>query len=211
MQIKKVIFISSAAVTMAFGMNAFASTQMLNQGFYVGVQAGYANMNYKKSWLTDNSNIASVGSVDKSGFSGRFFGGYNFTPYVAVEVGYLMLPKVKFNNILLSGQTVRVDESFRQSIFDAVVKGTLPLSDGYDLYAKAGYASVHRDDLEASSGGVTVQSNTDNVTNVPVVGAGASYHFTQNVIADISYMRYFNSGDLEATDFGGAGVIYQFG
>ena len=220
--IKKTVVLSSALAVLAMtsgfaaisnvdSVSSLSSAAKLNKGFYLGAQAGYADMNYKKSWLTDDPKITSVGEVDDSGFAGRLFGGYNFNPYLAAEMGYVILPKVEFKDIALRDASTTVDESFDQSILDFVVKGTLPLKDGYDLYAKAGFANVLRDDLEASANGVTVNSNTSNSKNVPVLGAGANYHMTSNIITEVSFMYYFGNGDLEPTDFAGAGLIYQFG
>lgn len=217
---KKGVVLGSALVMLAssslFAANSQAnfsenSNAKLNKSGYLGVQGGYADLNYKKSWLTDDPNIISVGEVDDTGFAGRFFGGFNFNPYVALEIGYVVLPKVQFKDISVSGASTTVDESFNQNILDFMVKGTLPFKEGYDLYAKAGYAVVTRDELEATSDGATVKSDASDSKSVPVLGAGASYHITQHVITDVSFIYYFGRDDLEPTDFGSVGLIYQFG
>jgi opacity protein-like surface antigen len=209
--IKSIIGCGVMAIAM-YAATAFAATPSLQDSsaadnsstFYVGAQIGYANMNYDDSVVIGGSSA----SVDDDGFAGRIAGGYNFTPNVAFEVGYVMLPKVKAD-VVISG--VSAGLSFEQRIFDMVVKGTLPMSYGYNLYGKAGLASVHRDEAEVHYAGSTARVDNDDTKVVPVLGAGVGYHLADNVIADVSYMHYFSSGDLEATDFIGAGVSYQFG
>ncbi len=215
---KKAIILASI-LTAATATSAFASVaaphllgNQLNHGTYVGVNLGRANLNYKKSFLTDDPQITSVGSVDDAGFAGRLFMGYQFNQYIALETGFVMLQKVQFNNITVAGSSTTVDESFKQSILDVMLKGILPLPDGYDLFAKAGYANVMRDDIEVTgSNGTSASSDTTDTQSVPVVGGGAEYHLTRNVIADVSYLHYFGTGDLPAADFGSAGLSYLFG
>jgi opacity protein-like surface antigen len=178
-------------------------------GFYVGAQAGYAYLHYPKSWLTDDPNFISVGSVDNKGFASRVHVGYDFNQYFAMEMGYIYLPRIKFNDITISGGS-GINESFRQSVIDFLAKGTLPLNGGFDLYGKAGIASVNRDDLEATAGGVTVKSNVKDTKTVAALGVGMDYRLINNLVADLGYMHYFNSGDLEATDFIGLGIAYRF-
>jgi outer membrane autotransporter protein len=180
-----------------------------NKGIYLGTQLGYANLNYDDGMLTGDPNISSVGSVDKTGAALRLFFGYQFNQYIATELGVVALPKVKFNDITYNGIS-GISESFNQTIVDLVAKGILPLKYNFSLYGKAGVASVLRDDVEVSAGGTTTKANNSDTKTVPVLGAGVSYNFTQHVAADLSYMRYFGSGDLKPVDLGLLGISYLF-
>ena len=180
--------------------------------FYIGGQLGYANMNYSKSWvkkeLSKNGvTITSVGSIDDSGFAGRILAGYSFNQYVAAEVGYLWLPKVKFNKI--TDGTTTGSESFNESAVDFIVKGTMPFANGFGAFVKGGAAIVHRGDAKFTSGGTTTKTSSKNKT-VPVLGAGVQYYWTDNFFNDISYTHYFKSGNLQAIDFVALGFNYQF-
>ncbi len=183
----------------------------LNQGVYLGAGVGYANLNYDKGWVENTEGFDRVGSVDSAGLAGRVFLGYQLDGNFAFEMGYVALPKVKFRNIGALGFSQEVNESFRQSIFDAMLKLITPLQDGFDVYVKGGYASVFRDDLKMTVNGQDVHAKLDDRQNVYVLGAGAGYHITQNIIADVSYLHYLGKGDLEPTDLGTASVIYLFG
>lgn len=215
---KKTIILTSILTTM-IATTAFAgadsstpsASKTLNQGVYIGAGAGYANLNYDKGWLENTEDFDRVDSVDSEGLAGRFFLGYQLNDNFAFEMGYVALPKVKFNNLGASGFPQEVNESFRQSIFDVMLKLITPLKAGFDIYIKGGYANVFRDDLKMTINGEDVHANLDDRQDVYVFGGGAGYHITRNVIADISYLHYLGKGDLEPTDFGGVGIIYLFG
>lgn len=53
----------------------------------------------------------------------RFGAGYDVNPYLAIEAGYLYLPKIMFNNINNS----KTDAGFREQIVDLVAKVSLPV------------------------------------------------------------------------------------
>ncbi len=188
----------------ALSVSAFAgsvhsnvSSDTLSQGIYVGADAGYAKMDYKKAPL--------MTSVENAGFTGRIFGGYQYNQYVAAEMGYMYLPEVKGEYGGIANVT------FNQQIIDLMVKGMYPVGNDIDLVGKAGYAAVFRSEEDGHVADFTVRLHNGDTKYVPVLGGGADYHITKNVIADVTYLHYFKNGDLPATDFGGAGVSYLFG
>lgn len=191
---------------MASGVSYAYTSDKNENGFYAGVQLGYADMHYDSDWLTQDSYFTSVDSVDSKGMAGRIHIGYDFNKYFALEMGYLILPKVKFNNI----NNLKIDESFTQNILDFFAKGTLSLNYGFDLYAKAGLAGVRRGDIEVSSGGTTLKSDDTNNKTVGAFGIGADYRITDHIFVDAGYTRYLGTGDLKPTDFVALGIAYRF-
>jgi len=178
-------------------------------GVYIGMQLGGADTHYTEKWLTDDANDVTVGSVNSSGLAGRFHVGYDYNKYFALEAGITFLPKVKFNNVSAFGSP-GVNVSFNQSILDLCAKANLPWKYNIDLYGKAGVASVIRNNMEASAGGQTIQSDDQDTKTVPTLGAGIDYGFNDHVFADLAYMHYFGKDDLEPIDFVGIGVAYRF-
>lgn len=182
--------------------------------FYLGAQLGYARLNYSKSWFSKyplkntgtSTTYSTTSSVDDTGFAGRVFLGYQFNQYGAVELGGVYLPEATFNKV--GGTTTHAD--LKQYSIDLLAKGTLPLGTAFGLYAKGGLAWIHRDDLEATISGTKYESNITKSKVVPVLGAGAEYNFTDQFTTDISYLRYFPSGNLRATDLYSVGFTYKF-
>jgi len=188
---------------------AYTPQKDFSASTYIGVQLGYANTHYAKDWLTGGASNVTVGDVNNSGLAGRFHVGYDFNKNFALEVGATFLPKVKFNNVSISGSS-GVDLSFNQRIIDLCAKASLPCKYNIDLYGKIGVADVIRDDIEASAGGQTVRSDDQDAEAVPTLGAGIDYGFNDHVFADLAYMHYFGKNDLKATDFVGIGIAYRF-
>lgn len=207
MKINKKMQISLAAALLLVCGTAFAYTvKQEPAAVYVGFQPGYANMHYDKKWFFGNDSSGTVGSINNSGLAGRLYLGYDFNKNFGVETGYILLPKIKFNNIYFS----KANFSFNQNVFDFFAKLTMPLQYDIDIYGKAGVAMVVRDDAELSYEGQTAESNSIDRKTVPVIGIGADYGFNDHVFADLSYMRYFEQDDVKPIDFIGIGVVYRF-
>lgn len=110
--IKKIIYSSFFAAVIT---NAFAE----NSGAYVNADIGFANI---ENWWSAGAAI----TVN---------GGYNFNPYFATEAGITWITPItsQYNQNGIVG-----NYSQNQSFGDIAVKGSLPLSDIFDVYAKLG-------------------------------------------------------------------------
>ncbi|MBU0455621.1 MAG: outer membrane beta-barrel protein [Pseudomonadota bacterium] len=209
------LLLSGAAYAAAPSLMGAPASQD-RSGVYMGIQLGYANLNYDKSWvkkemkLPDGTEPNEIGGITDSGFAGRAYLGYGFNQYFGAEVGYVYLPQVKIKDVKYSSVDTFDDTKFNQSIVDLFVKGTYPFDNGFSVYGKAGAGYVHRGNMTTKySGASTKLKGSDNKT-LPALGVGASYNFTKQFYADVAYTRYFKSGDLQAIDLIVAGVGYQF-
>lgn len=169
--------------------------------FYVGVQGGYANTHYTKSWLLKKPGFVSVGSVKTTGVAGRALLGYDFTKYVGAEAGYLWLSPIKFKNI--NGTT---DKDMQQRIADVVGKLSLPLGDWFSFYGDAGAGYVMRSHINVSS----TAKYDPNHRYVPVAGAGVACWLGYGFNTTLSENHYFSTGNFKATDFVALGLNYKF-
>jgi OmpA-OmpF porin, OOP family len=150
------------------------------------------------------------GSIYQTGFgsgvAGRIFAGYNFNEYLAAEAGYSKFANAN-QNISIFGTTFHT--TIKTYAVDAVVKATLPLENGFNLFGKLGAAYLNE---QASA---NIISNTYTAHNVlPTYGLGAGYDINKNLNADVSWMRIQHVGsntNLNSTDLVGAGLTYSFG
>ena len=208
---KKTQFFLITALSLACGI-AFASNAIVPQkkpaAFYTGIQLGYGNTHYTTTKTINALSGYPIGSVDSSGLAGRFYVGYDFNKYFAIEGGMTLLPRVKFHDVIAPAGVS--DINFRQSAFDLLAKATLPLPNNFGIYGKAGIASVFRNGFEGSRDGQVTDLSGNYNNTVPVVGVGANYGFNDHVLADVSLMHYCGTGDLQPTDFIGVGVVYRF-
>ncbi len=185
-------------------------------GSYFGLQLGAGKINPGKGLQTGAVNAFNSLNVNSSTkFAGRVFGGYQFTPTFAGELGY-----TQFGNTSKTTTTAALSATnhvnIRTYAVDLVGKATLPLQNGLSLYGKAGAAYLNQQGKSystATSAGVTSTGNASTKASAvyPTVGAGISYDLNSNVTTDISWshiQKVGNSRSLGNTDFLGLGVSY---
>jgi opacity protein-like surface antigen len=142
---------------------------------------------------------AGVGSygVDVGAFSGddigyKVFGGWMFNEYIGAELEYV-------DGGTAEDHGLEVDVSG----FNASIKGSWPVSDQFDVFAKVGYvfwdADFHDDDFGSDS-----DSGEDFSW-----GVGAGFDFTDHLGATIEYQGY-EIEDTDTVDFISASVIWKF-
>lgn len=152
-------------------------------GIYINANAGYG-------WVSDLPNVAGV--LDDEGFAWSANVGYQFNPYVAVELGYRNLPNIKF-----------LGETVVKNIYglDAAVKGIYPASERFDVFAKAGVAWMS---------GKAVGASKADTQFTPLLGAGFDVNLTDNLAltAEVSYT--FEMNDFPETIMTTAGLTYKF-
>lgn len=144
-----------AAACVVFGV---ACGSAHAEGLYVGGSIGAPN-------YPDSVNGISGGN---SGIGGKLFGGYQFTPNVAVEAGLADLGHQDGGTGFAHGSG---------GFIDAV--GSLPLNDKWSLLGRIGVAHVN---LDTSAG--------DDSGTGPKVGLGAQYNLTSNLAVRGEWERY---------------------
>jgi len=173
-------------------------------GIYLGLAGGWGLTNWKNA--DGNGGVGKVGS--DNGFVGRVFAGYNINRYFAIEAGYSYF----FNKVSTDANTSLGIDKIKTQAIDAYFKGSLPVVENFDLYAKlgAGYLMTQRNPNANNFRG----GNNNNI-NV-AFGAGADYSITPNVIANIEwtriagYAKYTSDKYIPNTDAFMVGLRYKF-
>jgi OOP family OmpA-OmpF porin len=137
---------------------ALAGTASADEGFYVGGGAGQA--------------FVDEGMYDDEDLTLSLFGGYQFNRHVAVEGGYIDLGEIEPE---AGGAALEADT------FHLTAVGTLPLTEAFSLYGKAG---LHRWDADTS---LALINGEDSGTD-PTYGIGAQYRVSKRFAlrADVS-------------------------
>ena len=164
--------IAIAMTLVAASATAFAQQQA--PSFYAGIAA--------TSTEIDDS--------DREGGYGAFFG-YKFNQSIAVEAGYYRVADTEFRE-----GTLRGDLTLDQ--FDVSVIGTLPLSNGFDVYGRLGYARL---DAEADIAGYTGKAHDSGA----LYGLGLGYTFSPVVHGRLEVQKPASDTTKIV-----AGVSYQF-
>ena len=115
-----------------------------------------------------------IDGFDREGGYGAFFG-YKFNQSIAIEGGYHRLADTEFR-----AGAVRGDLTIDQ--IDVSVIGTLPLSNGFDVYGRLGY---NRLEAEADVSGFTGKEHDSNA----LYGLGLGYTFSPIVHARLEVQR----------------------
>ncbi len=181
-------------------------------GFVLGAQAGYADTHWNNPY--NSSDVAAInrainslgirGSLDTTdtGFAGRLYVGYDFNNYFGTELGYIYLPKAK---VKFGGTELYSIKNYAVDLFG---KLSMPIANGFGVYAKAGAAyfkSTAGDDDDS------LNLLTGSASHVgPAYGVGLFYQITPQFAADLSWTRYSGEGKWD-NDYQPNPDVFMFG
>lgn len=157
-------------------------------------------------------------SVDDKDTAWGVFGGYQFNPNGAVELGYVDLGKAKINNIsgTVTGIPVTGSGDFKATGVDVSLLGLLPFSNGFGGMARIGLMAWDaKASASASALGVSASVN-DSATGTDLTyGLGLTYDFTKTVGGRLEWQRFKDVGDENKTgktdiDLLSASVLFRF-
>lgn len=185
--------IASISAIVSFGAHA-QSTQVeaKTSGFYVGGNYGYLRVEGEDDF-----------DDDKDVWQG--IAGYKFNEWIAIEGSYIDFGD--YGNDLADAET---------DGYTAAVKGILPLTERFSLFAKVGQLWS---ETEYNLGGFRQENDDESL----FVGAGLSYAITSNFLVNAEYTVYDTEldadeafDDIDDTDFetdlkqASIGVEYRF-
>lgn len=166
-------------------VSAFANNNNLDNGLYLGMQAGLA-----KTGLSSDNNYHNDIVVDFKNefFAGRIFGGYNFNKYFSAEVGFLATTNATAH--LVYNDMKFADLKLNQQIADLTGKARFYMGDRFYAYGKGGITyDVARIKLKNSN-----EEAKDSRFGF-LLGGGIGYDFSRNLSADVSYTVYSGKKD----------------
>ncbi len=171
-------------------------------GAYVSGEMGYVH--------TKNKFLKPFPSKDtkyQGGLIGRLSAGYQFSPYWAIEAGYLQLARQK-SNLSVGALATHETVILKQHAFDVAGKGILPISDKFDIYAKAGMAYLISNLHNAKAVAPIAKYSW-----APEAGVGVTYNISDSVFVDTSYthIRPIGKNRPSNIDFATVGIGYSFG
>lgn len=183
-------------------------------GFYVGGEFGAATAATNVDAPPETYNAAGT----TLGWS--IFAGVRPTKYLGAEINYINFGTVSDYNLIdgAGGITYKISAKNQAYGLDAI--GYLPLTEGWELFGKLGYASLRTNtqsngnypDIGHCSGpcdplGIYSQSNSNNASNF-AWGLGAQYHF-DSVSVRVGYQQ-INGGSGNSPELTSLGLAWQF-
>ena len=176
---RKTKLLSTLLLSATLGVAAFGA-QAQDKGFYAGAGVGQS--------------FVDEGSYDDEDTAFSVFGGYQFNKYFGLEAGYVDFGKIESDTV---GPDLEGDSAYLTAV------GTLPITDKFSAYAKAGFHRWNLNDPLPLVTGKADDSGTD-----PTYGVGAQYRFNDKVALRGEYSR-FETGDADV-DLAQVQVRYDF-
>jgi OmpA-OmpF porin, OOP family len=215
-------------------------------GAYVGAGLGYSQSdasNLEEDYYQVGNSVFHLynTSLEEEGLGGRVFGGYNFNPYLGLELGvsryadtqykYTLDSETYGNPFYYGRGNGKLTYSF--TTLDLVGKAYLPLGNsGFDIYgligasevfvkAKTEYSAQYYNVFGSSIGSGSA-SDTDNYHELrPKFGVGINYALNQNIAMNLEVSRIqgneneYNDGDADNyvpnLDMASLSLTYHFG
>ena len=204
---QKIIVFST--LTLALSTSALALTNAPNpqhpgRGIFASGNLGWGKIDLTKS--------THATGFSNSGFAQNANLGYQFGKYVAIESGYTHFANVT-NDTALNNDTVKTYG------IDLLVKGILPITEQFNVFAKAGAMYLH---TSATDNNVLFGTGPSIAFHryVPEFGLGTSYNVNQHIALTVQGIRTLavkgsgttgtNSITMPATWLALAGVSYKF-
>lgn len=188
------------------------SSVQATEGFYVGFNLGQASYDVTLSDLSvfDDGSISSA-SIDDGDTSFSLTLGYQLTPNIALEGGFIDLGELTANansdgtGFLFAPGPVNFKVAVDGLFFD--VKGLLPLNEQFSLYGKLGLLKWSEEGTLSDSTGSL--SGDDDGTDI-FFGVGASFNINHNISINADYSRYKVDEDEDNVDVLSVGIQYGF-
>ena len=140
--------------------------------FYIGAGVGGGHLNQSPSDLTGLNNA----TLDDHDTTYTVRGGWRFSPFGAVELGYYDFGRYKFSGTAV-GNFAKVDGSARAQSVGISLVGIIPIN-AFDLYGRIGYA--HSELKFNANGPLGGTANENNRQDEATYGAGVRWSFAPN-------------------------------
>lgn len=189
----------------------------VDTGWYSGIQIGQSRARIDDPRISSGlqrNGVASSSIVDDDRATGyKLYGGYQFTPNVAVEGGYFDLGKFGYTATTVPAGTLRGDIRLKGLNLDTV--GILPLTEKLSAFGRIGVVFADARDTFSASGAVTARmpSASKREANIKF-GVGMQYAFSDALAMRVEAERYRindaigNRGDVDLVSLG---LLYRFG
>ena len=217
MKLTHIALAIAVMATAASLQTAHAQSNNDTVGLYGGLNAGRSRATIDEERIRGNLvvNGFAVNSFedDKRSTAFKAFGGYQFNKNFAVEGGVFSLGRFGYRATTMPTGTLEGQAKVRGLNLDLV--GTLPITDSFSVFGRAGFTYAEAKDRFAGTGAVVVAdpSPSERAANWKA-GIGLQYAFTPALSLRAELERYRindavgNKGDI---DMASIGLVFRFG
>ncbi|MGX3065908.1 porin OmpA [Ursidibacter arcticus] len=217
-----------SVIALAVSGLAIASAQAAPQAntFYAGAKAGWASFHDGLTQFDAKKNQGDGFGINRNSVTYGVFGGYQITSNLAVEAGYDYFGRVRGNDTFEDGKNKRAAKHSAHGAHISL-KGSYPIVDGLDAYARVGAALVRSDYYVQPEVATKSREKAHNLKTSLVLAGGLEYAITPALAARVEYQWLSRVGNLDkavrkeggssnfqySPDIGSvsAGLSYRFG
>lgn len=175
-----------------------ASTLASAQAFYVG--AGFGSTD------TGEGNaipyLITSGTVDGKDSGFKIYGGFEFTPNLAVEMAYVDLGELTYGGTF--GPDPVTNGRLETTGLNVALVGTVPVSPGFSLFAKGGIFAWSAEARDITAGRVFVGRDEGGDLSF---GLGAAFYLNENLSLRAEWERFEANDSITLLS---AGLAYRF-
>jgi OmpA-OmpF porin, OOP family len=195
MQCKLIVGAVAALLAAANGATLAAPS---DRGWYGDVDVGRSDLRLNGGDIDNalaNQGIAGSSSLDRRDTALGANVGYRLNRNFALEGGYTEFGKFKVQSATSAPAADTVDGDYKAHAWSFAAVGIAPLEDGWSLFGKAGAARTTADLTASSETGATAPGGASHSGTGLLLGAGATYDFTDNLYGKVELDRYTRVGD----------------
>lgn len=154
---------------------------------YYGAGGGFGKV--RKYCETADAAHGFTGVCDDSNSGFRVFGGYKFSPYVGVELGYTSFARGRADGVRNSQTVFGLWKGYGVGLTGVAF---LPLGDSVELMAKAGVIGWN---VEGPNSNLALRTMINDRGLSLTAGAGVTWFFIPQVGLRLEFERFQNVGD----------------
>ena len=158
-------------------------------GLYGDIGVGYALTDWKNEF---GSGAGVSYKNSNGGFSYAADLGYQFTKYLAAEIGFNWLPTTKMTTTAATTVSTIGTTKIRSYLISGALKFIAPIYYNFDVFGKAGVGYYR-----TTFSGATTLSKTTSTS--PVFGAGFDYYFDNGFFLNGIYQHYSGKRRINVT------------
>lgn len=168
-----------------------SSCALADPGAYVGVNAG--STEHHIDFMDESGSDTSTGV--------KLYGGYQFTPAIGLELGY-----VRFGEIEESDPEFSI--SYKPTAMYAALTGTMAISPAFNLIGKLG---VSRSNSKLEAAYLDMSGEAESKVTSAMFGIGVQYKFSETMSVMAEYENFGKISKFEEFDFNDKAALVSVG
>lgn len=205
---KSVIALAVSGLALASVANAAPQANT----FYVGAKSGWASFHDGLTQFNAKYNNGDGYGVNRNSVTYGVFGGYQITDNFAVEAGYDYFGRVRGNTTFPGDDKDKRAAKHSAHGSHISLKGSYPIIDGLDAYARVGAALIRSDYYEQLTVAKDSREKAHNLKTSVVLAGGLEYAILPELAARVEYQWVSRVGNLDKAirKEGVGGTDYQY-